>query len=78
MIDATLTPLFERPLSARARAFLRKLKIHGGQLTVPDGPELKLANDCRACGYVLIREDQKTVLLTGLGQAYLDRLMRAN
>ncbi|MUZ56523.1 hypothetical protein [Agrobacterium vitis] len=78
MIDATLTPLFERPLSARARAFLRKLKIHGSQLIVPDGPDRLLANDCRACGYVLIREDHKTVLLTGLGQAYLDRLMRAN
>nr|WP_234893684.1 hypothetical protein [Agrobacterium vitis] len=65
-------------MSARARAFLRKLKIHGGQLVVPDGPERQLASDCRACGYVLIREDQKSVLLTGLGQAYLDRLMRAN
>jgi hypothetical protein len=77
MTDATATELFERPLSDAARGFLRKLKMHGGRLVMTDAEPQVLASECRRAGYLHI-SDAGMILLTGLGQAYLDRLMRAN
>ncbi|TWD54523.1 hypothetical protein FB480_103435 [Agrobacterium vitis] len=73
----TPNTLFERPLSDAARAYLRKVKHHGGRLVFTDAEPQGLAVECRRAGYVHI-SDSGMILLTGLGQAYLDRLMRAN
>jgi hypothetical protein len=77
MTDATSTKLFERPVSDAARAYLRKVKIHGGRLVLTDAEPQGLTTECRRAGYLHI-SDTGMILLTGLGQAYLDRLMRAH
>ncbi|WP_367354097.1 hypothetical protein [Agrobacterium pusense] len=78
--DPAITELMKRPLSERARGFLRHVKSVGGRL---DLSALGLAyhivaEECRSCGYLHITADGETAKLTGLGQAYLDRLMRSH
>ncbi|MFJ6324064.1 MULTISPECIES: hypothetical protein [unclassified Rhizobium] len=77
--DHTIDELMSRPLSERARGFLREVQLSGGRVDVAHDPvRQRLAQECRRCGYLHVREDERTVKLTGLGQTYLDRLMRAN
>lgn len=78
--DPAITELMKRPLSERARGFLRHVKFEGGKidLSVCGIAFHILAEECRRCGYVHITADGDTAKLTGLGQAYLDRLMRAH
>lgn len=74
----TLAPVITVPLSDRDRAFLRTLRIAGGRLQLVTLVHRQSAAACREGGYVRISADGKTVRLTGTGQAYLDRLMRAH
>ncbi|AGB71836.1 MULTISPECIES: hypothetical protein [Rhizobium] len=77
--DSAIDELMSRPLSERARGFLREVQHSGGRADVAhDSIRQRLAQECRRCGYLHICADERTVKLTGLGQAYLDRLMRAN
>jgi len=77
--NPTIDELMSRPLSERARGFLREVQFAGGQVEIATGlGRRQLAQECRRSGYVHIREDECIAKLTGLGQAYLDRLMRAN
>lgn len=78
--DPAITELMNRPLSDRARGFLRHVKFEGGKvdLSILGLAVHIVAEECRRCGYVHITADGETAKLTGLGQAYLDRLMRAH
>ncbi len=77
--DPAIDQLMSRPLSERARGFLREVQHSGGRADVAhDAIRQRLARECRHCGYLHVCADERTVKLTGLGQAYLDRLMRAN
>ncbi|MGY5801875.1 hypothetical protein ACXHMN_11110 [Rhizobium sp. LEGMi12c] len=79
LTDPVIDELMSRPLSERARGFLREVRHSGGRADVAyDTIRQRLARECRRCGYLHVCEDERTVKLTGLGQAYLDRLMRAN
>ncbi len=80
LTDPAITELMKRSLSDRARGFLRHVKLEGGKV---DLSALGLAyhivaEECRNCGYLHITADGETAKLTGLGQAYLDRLMRSH
>lgn len=66
-----------KPISDPARDFLRSVRIGGGRITIAAGAEGR-ALECRQAGYLHISEDGVIGRLTGLGQAYLDRLMRAH
>ncbi|NTI86013.1 hypothetical protein G6L87_02925 [Agrobacterium rhizogenes] len=77
--DHAIDELMSRPLSERARGFLREVQFAGGRVEIATGlGRRQLALECRRCGYVHISQDERTARLTGLGQAYLNRLMRAN
>jgi hypothetical protein len=77
--DHAIDELMSRPLSERARGFLREVHLSGGRVEIATGlGRRQLALECRRCGYLQICEDGRTAKLTGLGQAYLERLMRAN
>lgn len=65
------------PLSSAARAFLRSVRVAGGRIALYQDRMVR-AQECRRAGYLHIRADGKVSYLTGLGQAYLDRLMRAH
>jgi hypothetical protein len=79
MTGNDLGELFNRPLSDRARGFLREVGLAGGRLDLSVGlGRLVPAEECLLSGYLHISEDWSAAKLTGLGQAYLDRLMRAN
>lgn len=66
-------------LSEAARGFLRTVRIGGKQIDLTSArPHIvELAKECQGCGYLHIADDGFGKL-TGAGQAYLDRLMRAN
>lgn len=66
------------PLPEKHRAFLRMLRGVGGRLQLVTLVHKESAAICRDAGYVRILDDGKTVRITGHGQAYLDRLMRAH
>ena len=74
----THAPVITVPLSDLDRAFLRAVRIAGGCLSLVTLAHRQSAAACREGGYVRISADGKTVRLTGTGQAYLDRLMRAH
>ncbi len=78
LTDPAIAELMNRPLSDSARGFLREVKFQGGKLSLYTPVRRRLAEECRGCGYVHITADGETAKLTGLGQAYLDRLMRAH
>lgn len=70
LTDPAITELMKRPLSDSARGFLREVKFQRGKLELYTPVRRRLAEECRRCG------DGETAKMTGLGQAYLDRLMR--
>lgn len=78
LTDPAINELMKRPLSDSARGFLREVKFQRGKLELYTPVRRRLAEECRHCGYVHITADGETAKLTGLGQAYLDRLMRAH
>lgn len=66
-------------VSDPARALLREVRFAGGRLTVSATFVARgLALELRKAGYVHIGESGYDLRLTGFGQAYLDRLMRAH
>lgn len=71
-IEASLTPI-----SDAARALLRSARVAGGRLDV-DHLRAHLVTECRKAGYLHVPENGGVGRLTGLGQAYLDLLMRAH
>lgn len=80
LTDPAINELMKRPLSDRARGFLRHVQFEGGKvdLSARDLTLNIVAEECRRCGYLHITAQGETAKLTGLGQAYLDRLMRAH
>ena len=65
------------PISDAARAVLRSARVGGGRIELNPLRE-HLISECRKAGYLHVGEGAKTGRLTGLGQAYLDMLMRAH
>lgn len=66
-------------VSDAARAQLREVRFAGGRLKIDDSPTAQdLARQLRKAGYIHIDESGFNLRLTGNGQAYLDRLMRAH
>lgn len=77
MSEREFSLLLAKPLPDGARGFLSRLRAHGGRLRVfSDSQAETMAKACSKAGYAHLREDGRTVLLTGLGQAYLDRIAR--
>ncbi len=72
-----LTAASLTPISDAARAVLRSARVEGGRLDINPLRE-HLVAECRKAGYLHISEGARVARLTGLGQAYLDRLMRAH
>ncbi|WP_288430228.1 hypothetical protein [uncultured Agrobacterium sp.] len=67
------------PISDASRALLRELKAAGGKMTIHatfTGRDKAL--ELKRAGYIHIGETGYDLRLTGFGQAYLDRLMRAH
>lgn len=75
MTDTDLNQLFRRPLSDAERGFLRRVKTCGGAVDISGLDARGLAMECRRAGYLHIQHDHHTAKLTGLGQAYLDRII---
>lgn len=72
MVAAAITSI-----SDAARAVLRSARVGGGRIEITH-LRAHLVSECRQAGYLHVGEDGKIGRLTGLGQAYLDRLMRAH
>lgn len=67
------------PISEAARALLCEVRFAGCRLTISATFKAReLALELRKAGYVHIGETGYDLRLTGFGQAYLDRLMRAH
>lgn len=75
MTDLSATAF--QPLDDASRGYLRSVRINGGKMPITIGDKAK-AQKCRIAGYLHITLDETTAKLTGHGQAYLDRLMRAH
>lgn len=72
-------------LSAKARAFLRTVRLAGGSMHVEHEDEILLAKECAGNGLLGFAGGAigsgpriSRVEMTGKGHAYLDRLMRAH
>ncbi|MDX3929201.1 MAG: hypothetical protein QHC90_25795 [Shinella sp.] len=66
-------------LSGEARAFLRLVKRCGGRFFLDTPLQRRLARECIAAGAMAYApDDSRCVSLTGKGNAYLDRMMRAH
>lgn len=66
-------------ISDGSRALLREVKAAGGKMTIRDTLQAReKALELKKAGYVHIGESGYDLRLTGFGQAYLDRLMRAH
>ncbi|MBN9033717.1 MAG: hypothetical protein BGO05_26205 [Rhizobiales bacterium 63-7] len=77
MSEREFSLLLAKPLPDGARGFLSLVRAQGGRVQLlPESKLLVLAKACSKAGYAHLREDGRTVLLTGLGQAYLDRIAR--
>lgn len=81
MFASTLTVT----LSAKARAFLRTVRLAGGSLHVEREDEIALAKECAGNGLLGFAGGTigavpriSRVEMTGKGHAYLDRMMRAH
>ncbi|NTA10834.1 hypothetical protein [Agrobacterium tumefaciens] len=73
------TALTLTPISDAARAMLREVRAAGGSLTIHASFKARrLALELKRAGYVQIGISGYDLRLTGMGQAYLDRLMRAH
>lgn len=70
--------LFDVPLSDGDRRLLRSLRVAGGWVPLITVADRQCAERIKASGYIQIarRATKPFARLTGLGQAYLDRLTR--
>lgn len=67
------------PISDAARAMLRDVRAAGNKYTIRASFQARaLAAELKKAGYVQIDQSGYDLRLTGTGQAYLDRLMRAH
>lgn len=67
------------PISDAARSMLRDVRTAGGKYTIRASFQARaLAAELKKAGYVQIDHSGYDLRLTGMGQAYLDRLMRAH
>lgn len=67
------------PISDAARAMLREVRAAGNKYTIRASFQARaLATELKKAGYVQIDQSGYELRLTGMGQAYLDRLMRAH
>lgn len=68
-----------KPISDAARAMLRDVRAAGNKYTIRASFQARaLAAELKKAGYVQIDQSGCDLRLTGMGQAYLDRLMRAH
>ncbi|WCK12365.1 hypothetical protein G6L41_008785 [Agrobacterium tumefaciens] len=68
-----------KPISDAARAMLRDVRAAGNKYTIRASFQARaLAAELKKAGYVQIDQSGYDLRLTGMGQAYLDRLMRAH
>lgn len=68
-----------KPISDAARAMLRDVRAAGNRYTIRASFQARaLAAELKKAGYVQIDQSGDDLRLTGMGQAYLDRLMRAH
>ncbi len=68
-----------KPISDAARALLRDVRAAGNKFTIRTSFQARaLAAELKKAGYVQIDQSGYELRLTGMGQAYLDRLMRAH
>jgi len=68
-----------KPISDAARAMMRDVRAAGGKCTIRESfQDSALAVELKKAGYVQIDQSGYDLRLTGMGQAYLDRLMRAH
>jgi len=68
-----------KPISDAARAMLRDVRAAGNKYTIRASFQARaLAAELKKAGYVQIDQNGHDLRLTGMGQAYLDRLMRAH
>lgn len=65
------------PISDAARAVLRSARVGGGRIEL-NPLRAHLVEECRKAGYLHVSEGAPVGRLTGLGQAYLDLMMRAH
>lgn len=68
-----------KPISDAARAMPRDVRAAGNKFTIRASFQARaLAAELKKAGYVQIDQSGYELRLTGMGQAYLDRLMRAH
>ncbi len=68
-----------KPISDAARALLRDVRAAGNKFTIRASFQARaLSAELKKAGYVHIDQSGYELRLTGMGQAYLDRLMRAH
>ena len=68
-----------KPISDAARALLRDVRAAGNKFTIRASFQARaLAAELKKAGYVQVDQSGYELRLTGMGQAYLDRLMRAH
>ncbi|WP_421360018.1 hypothetical protein [Agrobacterium rosae] len=78
-MSASQNTLNLTPVAEASRALLREVRFAGGKMTIVSTFEARAkALELRKAGYVHIGETGYDLRLTGLGQAYLDMLMRAH
>lgn len=71
--------LILKPIPDAARALLRDVRAAGNKYTIRASFQARaLAAELKKAGYVQIDQGGYELRLTGMGQAYLDRLMRAH
>ena len=68
-----------KPISDASRALLREVRAAGGKMTIQATFSARdKALELKRAGYVQIGGKGYELQLTGQGQAYLDKLMRAH
>lgn len=78
-MSASQNTLTLTPVAEASRALLREVRFAGGKMTiVATHDALAKATELRKAGYVHVVGKGYDLRLTGLGQAYLDALMRAH
>lgn len=80
MADAELQKLFDRPISGLAQSMIWALRINKRMDRVRGlvaEQEFEVARECQSAGYARILPDERSVVITGLGQSYLNSLIRS-
>lgn len=78
-MSAEQNALCVKPISDASRALLRDVRAAGGKMTIQATfSERDKALELKQAGYVTIGGKGYELRLTGQGQAYLDKIMRAH